>query len=133
LTTYSFGQNIDLVCKEVKGPKSKITDNKIIGVMDTLLFQVRGQITKRPDVDDNLNVKGINVTLKNINSGQVIGSSNDDNGNFQIWSDRGTYNLEISYIGLDKIIIKKLKIGSGEIRLINGTLGLGTYYEMRER
>ena len=52
--------------------------------MDTLLFQVRGQITKRPDVDDNLNVKGINVTLKNINSGQVIGSSTDDNGNFQI-------------------------------------------------
>ena len=84
LTTYSFGQNIDLVCKEVKVPKSKITDNKIIGVMDTLLFQVRGQITKRPDVDDNLNVKGINVTLKNINSGQVIGSSTDDNGNFQI-------------------------------------------------
>lgn len=101
--------------------------------MDTLLFQVRGQITKRPDVDDNLNVKGINVTLKNINSGQVIGSSTDDNGNFQIWGDRGTYNLEISYIGLDRIIIKKLKIGSGEIRLINGTLGLGTCYEMRER
>jgi hypothetical protein len=133
LTTYSFGQKTDLVCKEVNGAKSKITDNKVIGVMDTVLFQVRGQITKRQDVDDNQNIKGINVTLKNINGGQIIGASTDENGNFQIWGDRGTYNLEISYIGLDKIIIKKLRIGSGEIRLINAVLGLGTYYETREK
>jgi hypothetical protein len=133
LTTYSFGQKTDLVCIEVKGPKSKITDNKVIGIMDTVLFQVRGQITKRQDVDDNQNIKGINVTLRNTNGGQVIGASTDENGNFQIWGERGTYNLEISYIGLDKILIKKLRIGSGEIRLINAILGLGTYYEMREK
>ncbi len=101
--------------------------------MDTVLFQVRGQITKRQDVDDNQNIKGINVTLRNTNGGQVIGASTDENGNFQIWGERGTYNLEISYIGLDKILIKKLRIGSGEIRLINAILGLGTYYEMREK
>jgi hypothetical protein len=133
LTTYSFGQKTDLVCREVKGPKSKITDNKVIGIMDTVLFQVRGQITKRQDVDDNQNIKGINVTLRNTNGGQVIGASTDENGNFQIWGERGTYNLEISYFGLDKILIKKLRIGSGEIRLINAILGLGTYYEMREK
>jgi hypothetical protein len=133
LTTYSFGQKADLVCKEVKGVKSKITDNKNIGVMDTVLFLVRGQITKRKDVEDNQDLKGINVNLKNINGGQIIGASTDENGNFQIWGDKGTYNLEVSYIGLDNLVIKKLKIGSGEIRLINAILGLGTYYEMTEK
>jgi hypothetical protein len=133
LTAYSFGQKRDLICREVKGVNSKITDNKSIGVMDTVLFLVRGQITKRQDVEDNQNLKGINVTLRNVDGGQTIGASTDEKGNFQVWGDRGTYTLEISYIGLDKIIVKKLRIGSGEIRLINAVLGLGTYYEMTEK
>jgi hypothetical protein len=77
LTTYSFGQKADLVCKEVKGVKSKITDNKNIGVMDTVLFLVRGQITKTKNVEDNQDLKGINVNLKNINGGQIIGASTE--------------------------------------------------------
>lgn len=133
LTTYSFGQKTDLICKEVKGVKSKIIDNKNIGVMDTVLFLVRGQITKRNDVEDYQNLKGINVTLTNINGGQSIGATTDENGNFKIWGVKGTYNLDVTYIGLDKLVIKKLRIGSGEIRLINVVLGPGTYYEMTEK
>ena len=101
--------------------------------MDTVLFLVRGQITKRNDVEDYQNLKGINVTLTNINGGQSIGATTDENGNFKIWGVKGTYNLDVTYIGLDKLVIRKLRIGSGEIRIINVVLGPGTYYEMTEK
>lgn len=40
-TTYCVGQNTDLVLKKVKGVKSKILDNRVVGIMDTVLFQIR--------------------------------------------------------------------------------------------
>jgi hypothetical protein len=50
LTTYSLGQRINLLSKQVKGIESKITENKNVGIMDTVLFLLQGQITKHQDV-----------------------------------------------------------------------------------
>src|SRR5688572_12213659 len=133
LTIYSFGQENSLICKEVKGENSKIVDNKNVGVMDTVLFLVQGQITKRKDVEDYRKLKDTNITLKNIESGKIVSVVTDEGGNFKIWGNKGTYTLEVSFIGLDKIIVKKLRVGSGEIRLFNAMLGPGTYYEMTEK
>lgn len=130
MTIYAFGQKDNLMCKEVKGKKSKISDHKIIGIMDTTLFLVQGKVTKQKDVEDSPVLEGIQVSLTNVTNGQSISALTDKNGNFKIWGFQGIYNLDVTYIGLDRLVIKKLKIGLGEIRLINIVLGLGTYHIM---
>lgn len=129
----TFGQKTKTVCKKVKGQKSKIVDNKLVGVMDTVLFSLNGKVIKDKNAEDENGLKGINVILKNIADGKVIGDSTNELGEFQIWGGEGTYDLEISYIGLDKIILKKVKFRSGELRQLNAVLGLGTYFIMVDK
>lgn len=61
--------------------------------------------------------------LKSIDGSRIVSASADENGNFKVWGESGTYNVEISCFGLEKIIIRQLRLGSGEIRVIHATLG----------
>ena len=54
------------------------------------------------DRTDNSKLIGVNVTLSN-NSGQVAGTTTDNNGKFSLDADTGNYILELSYIGYETI------------------------------
>ena len=100
--------------------------------MDTVLFLMTGQITKIEKITDN-KLKGVDIIFKNYDSGEITKNSTDEKGNYKIWGEEGEYLMEISYLGLDKIILKRLKLESGEIRQIDAMLVPGTYYEMKEK
>ena len=54
------------------------------------------------DRTDNSKLIGVNVTLSN-DSGQVAGTTTDNNGKFSLNADTGDYILELSYIGYETI------------------------------
>lgn len=54
------------------------------------------------DRADNSKLIGVNVTLSN-DSGQVAGTTTDNNGKFTLNADTGNYILELSYIGYETI------------------------------
>ncbi len=54
------------------------------------------------DRTDNSKLIGVNVTLSN-DSGQVAGTTTDNNGKFTLNADTGNYILELSYIGYETI------------------------------
>jgi len=54
------------------------------------------------DRTDNSKLIGVNVTLSN-NSGQVAGTTTDNNGKFTLNAEKGDYILELSYIGYETI------------------------------
>ena len=54
------------------------------------------------DRTDNSKLIGVNVTLSN-DSGQVAGTTTDNNGKFSLDADTGNYILELSYIGYETI------------------------------
>jgi hypothetical protein len=128
ITFAAAGQTPDLTLKKIKGGPSVVIDNKTVGFMDTTLFRVRGRITKVTEIRAGESPKGIYVALRNILDGKVIESSTDEKGNFELWGGQGAYNLEVSFVGLEKIAIRKLKLTSGEIRLFNAVLGTEAYY-----
>ena len=54
------------------------------------------------DRTDNSKLIGVNVTLSN-DSGQVAGTTTDNNGKFTLNAEKGDYILELSYIGYETI------------------------------
>ena len=54
------------------------------------------------DRTDNSKLIGVNATLSN-DSGQVAGTTTDNNGKFSLDADTGNYILELSYIGYETI------------------------------
>lgn len=54
------------------------------------------------DRTDNSKLIGVNVTLSN-DSGQIAGTTTDNNGKFSLDADTGNYILELSYIGYETI------------------------------
>lgn len=54
------------------------------------------------DRTDNSKLIGVNVTLSN-DSGQVAGTTTDNNGKFTLNAENGDYILELSYIGYETI------------------------------
>ncbi len=54
------------------------------------------------DRTDNSKLIGVNATLSN-DSGQVAGTTTDNNGKFTLNADTGNYILELSYIGYETI------------------------------
>ena len=54
------------------------------------------------DKTDNSKLIGVNATLSN-DSGQVAGTTTDNNGKFTLNADTGNYILELSYIGYETI------------------------------
>ena len=61
--------------------------------------KVNGTVINRTD---NSKLIGVNVTLSN-DSGQIAGTTTDNNGKFTLNADTGNYILELSYIGYETI------------------------------
>ena len=86
--------------------------------------KVNGTITDRTD---NSKLIGVNVTLSN-DSGQVAGTTTDNNGKFSLDADTGNYILELSYIGYETIRMALTVNGDthiGDILMQEGAMELG--------
>ena len=79
------------------------------------------------DRTDNSKLIGVNATLSN-DSGQVAGTTTDNNGKFSLDADTGNYILELSYIGYETIRMA-LTVNDnthiGTIQMQEGTTELG--------
>lgn len=79
------------------------------------------------DRADNSKLIGVNVTLSN-DSGQVAGTTTDNNGKFTLNADTGNYILELSYIGYETIRMALTVNGDthiGDILMQEGATELG--------
>ena len=79
------------------------------------------------DRTDNSKLIGVNVTLSN-DSGQVAGTTTDNNGKFSLDADTGNYILELSYIGYETIRMALTVNGDthiGDILMQEGAMELG--------
>ena len=79
------------------------------------------------DRTDNSKLIGVNVTLSN-DSGQVAGTTTDNNGNFTLNAEKGDYILELSYIGYETIRMALTVNGNthiGTIQMQEGATELG--------
>ena len=86
--------------------------------------KVNGTITDRTD---NSKLIGVNVTLSN-DSGQVAGTTTDNNGKFTLNAEKGDYILELSYIGYETIRMALTVNGDthiGDILMQEGATELG--------
>lgn len=79
------------------------------------------------DRTDNSKLIGVNVTLSN-DSGQVAGTTTDNNGKFTLNAEKGDYILELSYIGYETIRMA-LTVNDnthiGDILMQEGAMELG--------
>lgn len=79
------------------------------------------------DKTDNSKLIGVNATLSN-DSGQVAGTTTDNNGKFTLNADTGNYILELSYIGYETIRMALTVNGDthiGDILMQEGATELG--------
>jgi hypothetical protein len=133
ITIASVAQSSDTDLKELNRMASVITTSKRIGVMDTVLFQLKGRISRIKVANGLQHTPNIIIRIENQSTGHMTATTADENGDFQLWGEKGTYSVEISSFGMDNLFIKKLNLGSGEIRLILAILGPGKYYESIQR
>lgn len=86
--------------------------------------KVNGTVINRTD---NSKLIGVNVTLSN-DSGQIAGTTTDNNGKFSLDADTGNYILELSYIGYETICMA-LTVNDnthiGTIQMQEGAMELG--------
>ena len=79
------------------------------------------------DRTDNSKLIGVNVTLSN-DSGQVAGTTTDNNGKFTLYAENGDYILELSYIGYETIrmaLTVNENTHIGDILMQEGAMELG--------
>jgi hypothetical protein len=126
----SFGQEPDIVCRKVKGQKSRILQNQRTGVMDTTLCRLSGEIIQ---LEGSKPMEGTILNVKNTSTNKSTGTVSNDEGKFDMWLEQGNYELEIIQVGFDKAVFKKINIGSGEIRQLKIGLGRGTYFIMTDK
>ena len=79
------------------------------------------------DRTDNSKLIGVNVTLSN-DSGQIAGTTTDNNGKFTLNAEKGDYILELSYIGYETIrmaLTVNENTHIGDILMQEGAMELG--------
>ncbi|WP_343559835.1 TonB-dependent receptor [Sphingobacterium sp.] len=79
-------------------------------------------------------VKGATIKITHIPSGQVVSSSADAQGKFQISNlqEGGPYKVEVTYIGEKPVVIENILLKSGESLTINPTFSEGSSTDLDE-
>ncbi len=66
-----------------------------------------------------------NISLINIETQEVLGTTTDLNGNYNLSIPAATYQFKISFVGYNVVLIDNLQLGTGEIFNLSAQLGLG--------
>lgn len=73
---------------------------------------IRGQVI---DGESGEPLFSANAVLK----GTVIGATTDFDGKFELSAEEGTYNLEVTFIGMAAVTITDLKVTSGDVTVVD--------------
>ncbi len=108
------------ICVAKKARPGHIIKNEAIGIADTVVAFVSGQLR---DKEESISFASISFT----NSiGQVFGTISDIDGNYKIALKSDTYSTRFYALGYNEIKIQKLKLGSGQMQEIIVDLGSGS-------
>ena len=114
---------------------SKLIQLKRVGIADTTIASISGKIyfthlNKHDTLIDNFACASIWV--KDLKTDSLIGTISNSKGEFQFTIPASEYDLHAQFIGYNKIKIKNIKVGTGDIVKFSAKLGKGdgeTIYE----
>ncbi|MBW8051444.1 MAG: carboxypeptidase-like regulatory domain-containing protein [Cytophagales bacterium] len=115
------GQYTYEVCVQKPSETSEIVKNENIGIADTIVAFLSGQIIGK---GTNEPLAFANVILTNQSTGKKFGMATDTNGTYTITAPADEYEFQINYVGYSTFK-NELKLGTGEIREIDVALGQG--------
>ncbi len=108
------------ICVRNDAAISKIVSNEIIGIADTTVAFISGQVI---DLKTKETLRFVNVILIDTKTKKVYGQSTDSLGQFSIMIPASNYDFKVNYIGYTPPIKSSVKLGTGEMREINIELG----------
>ncbi len=109
------------ICVQQDSETSEVIKNEIIGVADTTVAFLSGQVIDKETKEPLLYA---NVSLTDRNSKKVYGIATNKNGEYEIIAPAGNYLFVINYVGYSDLT-EKIIIGTGELRKIEVQLGQG--------
>jgi len=115
------GQYTYEVCVEHPSDTSRIVKNELLGIADTTVAFLSGQIV---DNETNEPLCFANVILTNQRTNEKFGTATDENGTYTVTVPADQYELEINYIGYSTFQ-SELNLSTGELREIDVLLGQG--------
>lgn len=107
------------ICVRKAADTSKIVKNEMIGIADTTIAFLSGQVI---DLETKETLFYANVSLKDKKTEKVYGQVTDSLGHFSIVVPSSDYKFEVNYVGYTSIK-QDLNLGTGEIREIDIELG----------
>lgn len=66
-----------------------------------------------------------NISLTNVETQEIVGTTTNSDGVYSFSIPAATYQLKISFIGYNIVLIENLQLGTGEIFKLSAQLGLG--------
>jgi hypothetical protein len=112
------------ICVFKKSKPGQVVKNHSIGIADTIVAYVSGQVFEKKDEPTPY----VNISFTN-SSGRITGVVTDVNGKYSICLDKGEYTVKFKYLGFEDVTINKLKLGTGQMQEIIVDLGwAGGYY-----
>lgn len=113
---------------EGEGLESELLRYESVGRMDTVLAQVKSKVTYAIIQEEKRVEKngiGVNVLVKDPDGGEMlIGGITDRDGAFNTFLAAGIYDIEFSYSGCNSLVLRNVKLGSGEIKATDIRLGI---------
>ena len=118
----SHDTNIEIVKPEEQYLESSIRDFKTIGIADTTLSFISGTIGhcyifKSKVVLDT--VQANRIELKSIETHHVYRCFSDKKGIYHLYFPAGYYNITVTYLGFNTIVLENVNVISGEIKRLD--------------
>ena len=106
------------LCVFEKGDSARIISNKTIGVSDTIIAFVSGQVFAKEELLFTLIISFSNKKLNR----DFIAVTNDE-GKYKISIPSGLYDIRFQCVGYEDFVIKNLTFGTGQIQEIKIDFG----------
>lgn len=109
--------------------QSVVTINKNYLIADTTVVSVSGKIFgsyihERTDTIVEP-LQYANVIFKNVKTQAVLGTYSELDGLYNTTIPAATYQIEVQFIGYNRVIIENVQLGTGEILQMSANLGQG--------
>jgi hypothetical protein len=121
----TYPDSIDSITKSID---SEIIEFKRIGIADTTFANIYGEVFLKSIYKSDTIIRkavGTNILFRNIESDSLINTVANMKGEYQITIPASEYNLEIFSIGFNKLTIRNVTIGTGEIYNFSAIIGQG--------
>lgn len=107
------------ICVFRKAKPGHVIKNETVGIGDTIVAFVSGQVREKDE-----QIAFTNVSFTN-SHGKVFGTQTDINGNYKIVLNKNTYSVKFFALAYNELKIDRLKLGTGQMQEITVDLGAG--------